>query len=97
MDADAETVTAYTSRIRAAYAVLAARPGAWVGFADLRDQVGGHRQYVDAALAQLDRESGVILIPESNQKTLTSHDRDCALWHGNQWQHLIAIADTDEA
>ena len=46
---------------------------------------------VDAALHTLYRTDGVSLIPEENQKALTSADRDAAVTIGKQAKHLIAI------
>ncbi|MDI9899404.1 hypothetical protein QM716_06015 [Rhodococcus sp. IEGM 1409] len=74
------------------YAELAATPGAWVRLARLRPALAGtSRTEFDRALTQLQRRPNVNLIPEENQKTLTSDDRDAALFLGNQHNHLISI------
>lgn len=88
---DPEQITHYEDRIRTAYRLLATIPGAWVILSRLRDQVGGYREYVDAALRQLSRAQDVNIVPESNQKTLTDYDRECAIRIGRQDRHLIAI------
>lgn len=79
-------------RIRGTYAKLAARPGAWLGLATLRDELGDlTREDLDEVLAQLYRDGAVSLIPEENQKVLTDHDRAAAIHIGNQAKHLISI------
>jgi hypothetical protein len=82
----------YEDRIRCAYRHLTTQPGQLVGLGDLRPQVGGNRELVDAALRSLARQPGANLIPESNQKTLSDWDRECAIHHGGQDKHLIAIS-----
>ncbi|GAB2586664.1 hypothetical protein Aab01nite_51280 [Paractinoplanes abujensis] len=80
------------SRIRKAYADLAAEPGAWVTLEDVRRALGdGSKPAVDHALLRLDREPDVSLIPESNQKTLTAGQRSAAVRIGNQDMHLLAV------
>lgn len=93
--ADVFGVTAPTvdDRIRTTYATLAARPGAWLGLATLRDTLDVPRPDLDAALHELYRTGAVSLIPEENQKVLTSADRDAAILIGNQAKHLISIED----
>jgi len=46
---------------------------------------------VDDTLTRMYQITGVSLIPEENQKTLTASDRDAAVRIGNQPKHLIAI------
>ena len=78
--------------IRRAYSSLASEPGAYVRLSRLRPALGDvSRADVDAALSRLQRESGVNLIPEENQKTLTDEDRDASVVVGNQHNHLLAI------
>jgi hypothetical protein len=83
------------NRVRAAYAHLAASPGAWVGLADLRNQLGEdtNRHEVDASLKRLEQEPGANIVPESNQKTLTQADRDAAVVIGDQAKHAVMIED----
>ena len=79
-------------RIRHAYTSLAPRPGAWVELARLRDELDDlTRDDVDATLRTLYRQPDVSLIPEENQKVLTSTDRAAAIEIGDQAKHLIAI------
>ena len=78
--------------VRAAYGQLAAEPGAWVSFTDLRAVLNGlDRDRLDAALRELEHADDVHIVPESNQKALTPGDRDAALWIGGQYRHAIAI------
>lgn len=88
--ADTDQITYYADRIRTAYAQLVAR-GEWVMLSDLRDQVGGYRHLVDAALRAMERQPDVNIVPESNQKALSDWDRQCAVWIGGQHRHAIAI------
>ncbi|MER5704559.1 hypothetical protein ABT023_21830 [Micromonospora sp. NPDC002296] len=78
--------------VRAAYRELAARPGAWVGLADLRDHlVGTDRAAVDAALRVLVRQDGVRIIPVTNSKSLTARDRAAAVRIGDEDNHTLSI------
>jgi hypothetical protein len=90
-DAD-QAPTTVEDHIRNAYATLASRPGAWVGLAHLRAELGHvSRADVDAALRALHRAPGVSLIPEENQKVLTAADEAAAVVIGDQAKHLMAI------
>lgn len=80
------------TRIRGAYRALAEEPGAWVSLARLRpffDDVP--TDTLDEALRAFSRESGVTIVPESNQKMLTDADIGAALHIGGQDKHLLAI------
>ena len=80
------------SRVRQAYSRLVARPGGWVGLAELRaDLADVPRPELDAVLVRLYQAPGVSLIPEENQKTLTPADHAAAVEIGLQENHLIAI------
>ncbi|MGW3353271.1 hypothetical protein ACWDA3_59140 [Nonomuraea rubra] len=77
------------AQIRAAYDLLARRPGAWVGLADVRELVDAPRDQVDDVLRRLERRPDVNMVPESNQKTLRPEDREAAINIGAQDKHLI--------
>lgn len=85
------------AQIRMAYAALAPRPGAWVKLSDIFPVVDAMASDTTAALIEMhcdsvsNRSRSVILIPESNQKTLTEWDRLRAVTIGNEPRHLIAI------
>lgn len=80
------------ARVRAAYADLAREPGAYLRLSRLRPALDGiPRADQDSALVLLQRQRGVNLIPEENQKTLTDEDRAAAVLVGNQHNHLLAI------
>ncbi|MEU8360600.1 hypothetical protein AB0C27_31775 [Nonomuraea sp. NPDC048882] len=80
------------SRIRRAYAGLAARPGAWVSLTDVRARLAdAPRAAVDETLVLMERLPDVNLVPESNQKTLTEEDRAAAVLIGEQHKHLLWI------
>ncbi|MGU3435745.1 hypothetical protein ACNHUS_22345 [Actinomycetes bacterium M1A6_2h] len=79
-------------QVRDAYASLASEPGAYVRLSRLRPALGAvPRAELDAAICTLQRQPGVHLIPEENQKTLTDEDRAAAVVVGNQQNHLLAI------
>lgn len=85
-----------TTAIRTAYAAATARTGGdGVMLADIRPALTTWtRAEQDAALITLNREPGVSIVPESNQKMLRQDERDAALWMGNQWKHLLFIDQT---
>lgn len=81
-------------RIRDAYHRLAPRPGGLIGLVELRSELGDlDRADLDHGLRTLQRISGVSVIPEPNQKTLTEADRGAAVSIGGQQCHLLAIAE----
>lgn len=87
-----EATSGLESRIRDAYARLAARPGAWVSLAALRPLLADvPRADVDGTLVRMERLSDVNLVPESNQKTLTPREREAAVTVGEQAKHLLWI------
>lgn len=87
-----DTPSGPADRIRDAYTALTARPGAWVALTKLRGHLDDlPRADIDDALAELYRAGAISLIPEENQKVLTSADRAAALEVGNQAKHLISI------
>lgn len=88
---DTDTITAYEHRITAAYRRLA-HPGDWVSLTDLRPEVGGRREHVDAALRNLSRTQRANLVVQANRKVLTHADRDAAVRIGLDDCHLISIA-----
>lgn len=80
------------TQIRAAYRKLRKRPGAWVGLADIRDELDGLPQTtVDGALKALVGQLGVFLEPEMNQSSLTKRDRDAAVRIGGEFNHYLKI------
>lgn len=54
----------------------------WAGYGDVT------RERIDAVLIQAMADRELVLIPESNQKTLTQADRDAALWIGGEYRHV---------
>ena len=80
------------SRIRAAYAELAAELGEWVGLAPLRRRLADvPKARLDETLIRMERLPDVNLVPESNQKALTPEDREAAVITGDQDKHLLWI------
>jgi hypothetical protein len=80
------------SRVRTAYAALAAAPGDWVGLADLRDELSDvSRADVDVALLSLLDQDGVRIIPAANTKALTNRDLAAAVKIGGEDNHALAI------
>lgn len=83
---------AVESAIRAAYRALRRERGGWVSLADLRDQLESvPGDVLEAALKRLNRQPGVVLVPESDQTVLTKRQRDAAVKLGGELKHLIAI------
>ncbi|MEV7227245.1 hypothetical protein AB0M79_09505 [Polymorphospora sp. NPDC051019] len=79
-------------RIRTAYRTLASSSGELVGLADLRDLVRDlPTADVDAALRRLNRQPGVALVPEANQKTLDTRTRVASVVVGDQPKHSISM------
>jgi hypothetical protein len=79
-------------RVRAAYRQISRRAGDLVNLADLRDMVGDLVPAdVDAALRRLNRQRGVTLVPEANQKTLDARTRAAAVVIGDQPKHSISM------
>jgi hypothetical protein len=80
------------ARIRVAYAELTARPGDWVGLADLRDHLTNlDRAEVDDALFALLDQDGVRIIPVANSKALKPRDHAAALNIGGEDNHALSI------
>lgn len=78
--------------VRSAYRDLATAPGAWVGLADVRDQlVDTDRATLDAALRAMVGREDVRIIPVANTKSLTARDRAAAVRIGNEDNHALAI------
>jgi hypothetical protein len=86
-------VGAAKAGIRTAVAKLQREPGAWVGLARLRDELGErhNRHDVDRALLELSLEPDVNVVPESNQKALRQADLDAEVVIGDQRKHAIRI------
>jgi hypothetical protein len=83
---------AVIERIRAAYTRLAAEPGDLVTLARLRPLLGEFaRAEVDGALKGMLHLPEVSIVPEHNQKVLTSEVRTAAVTIGDQDKHLISI------
>ncbi|HWS38680.1 MAG TPA: hypothetical protein VN408_38830 [Actinoplanes sp.] len=79
-------------RIRAAYRSLAPQPGDWVRHTEVRDALADvPGEALDAAFRLLSQAEDVEMMPESNQKTLSSEDRRHAVRVGGQDTHLIAV------
>jgi hypothetical protein len=78
--------------ILAGYRALASEPGEFVKLSGLRRElVEISRAEADAALAEMYRGQRINLIPQSDQMTLTTEDRQSALRIGGEHKHLISI------
>jgi hypothetical protein len=78
--------------VRTAYQKLAKSAGAWVGLAELREQLADIEQTeLDKTLRAMVRTDGVRIIPVADTKNLEPRDRAAALRIGAQEAHLIAI------
>jgi hypothetical protein len=80
------------TRVIEAYRDLVAKPGGWLGLAQLRQKLGDiDRTDLDRALRSLYSHPGIALIPEDNQKSLSADDRAAAVSVGDQAKHLIRM------
>ena len=88
----AETPVDAGTRICAAYADLAEKPGAPVRLLPLRERlIDLPPTEFDAALLQLAREPGVLLEPEPKLRSLTEADRNASVRVGGEVKHLLSI------
>ena len=88
----APTIDAVAALIRKAYDESVQTPGDAIKIARIRTALAHVRDAdIDAALTALNRQDGVQIFAEANQKTLTDADRAAAVSIGNQDKHLIAI------
>lgn len=79
-------------RIVEVYHKLVESPADWLPLATLREHLEDQdREAVDKALTEMYTDRAIQLIAEANQKTLTSADREAAIWLGGEYRHLVAI------
>jgi hypothetical protein len=79
-------------KVRDAVAKLTTRPGAWVNFTRLREELSDiPRDELDQTLFDMMSQDDVFLIPEANQKVLSEEDRAAAVHIGGEDRHLISI------
>jgi hypothetical protein len=79
-------------RIRLAYAELGAKPGQWIGLAQLRPMLAGvSRAEQDRALVRLLDSDDVRLEPEPHRHRLEDEDRAAAVRIGGEERHKLAI------
>ena len=80
------------SRIRAAYAEIADKPGVPVRLLPLRERLTDLPAVdFDAALLRLAREPGVFLEPEPKLRSLTEADRKASIRVGGEIKHVLSI------
>jgi hypothetical protein len=81
-------------RVRRAYRELADPAGSWVGLAHLRSRLDDlARPDLDGVLRLMARMPGVLVEEETNQKGLTSQDRDAAVVIGGRDHHVLLIEE----
>ncbi|WP_041832025.1 hypothetical protein [Actinoplanes sp. N902-109] len=81
-----------TALVRKAYDNLAAAPGAEVMLRSIRAALPEiSRAELDETLIAMNREPGIRVYAEANQKTLTAADRAAAVTIGNQDKHVLTI------
>jgi hypothetical protein len=86
------TIDTVAALIRKAYDELAPTPGDAIKIARIRTALAHVRHAdIDAALTAMNRQDGVQIFAEANQKTLTDADRAAAVSIGNQDKHLLVI------
>lgn len=92
MSRSSGTARDLTEAVRDAYWKLAREPQDWVLLTPIRQLLGDiPRGDVDETLRLMERQSGVHLAPEADQKTLTNEDRIAAVAIGGVDKHLLAI------
>jgi hypothetical protein len=81
--------------IRTAYRSLATQPRAWVSLTQLRALLdnGATKTEVDNALRRMNRTPSVNIMPQSNQKVLSTEDRAAMVRIGGEDKLLICIED----
>lgn len=82
----------HTDKIRGAYVDL--RPyvsSDYIGFEMLREESGLTALQFDAAIISMIHDDDVVIIGESNQKTLTQARRSAAVHFGGQDHHFLKI------
>lgn len=65
--------------------------GDWVGLATFRERIGGTQEQQNSMMMRLARAGQIRLIPEENQKTITSRDRAASIDVSGEPKHLIGI------
>jgi hypothetical protein len=91
-DAPAAAAVPAESRIRAAYAVIADKPGVPVRLLPLRERLADLPTIeFDAALLRLATEPGVFLEPEPKLRSLTDADRKASIRVGGEIKHVLSI------
>jgi hypothetical protein len=90
--AETADVTDAGTRIRAAYAEIADKPGLPVRLLPLRERLADlPAAEFDAALLRLAREPGVFLEPEPKLRSLTDADRKASIRVGGEIRHVLSI------
>jgi hypothetical protein len=80
------------TRIRAAYADIADKPGVPVRLLPLRERLADlPAAEFDAALLRLAREPGIFLEPEPKLRSLTDADRKASIRVGGEIRHVLSI------
>jgi hypothetical protein len=78
--------------IRSAYGRAGRQPAGWVALKALRPLLSAWpRHAVDGTLARMDGMPGIRLLPEENQKALTTADREAAVVVGGRAYHFLLI------
>lgn len=88
-------VSSAESAVRTAYDRLQAQsPEGWVSLTRLRQEPGVRdlpRDVVDSTLRAMNRQKGITLVPQSNQKVLTQADLAAMVDIGNETKLLMRI------
>ncbi|MCM4082161.1 hypothetical protein [Paractinoplanes hotanensis] len=86
------TSVSIEDRVRRAYTELSAKPGQWIGLAQLRPLLAGvSRAEQDRALVRLLESDDVRLEPEPHRHRLGDEDRAAAVRIGGEERHKLAI------
>uniref|UniRef100_UPI003F49AB1A hypothetical protein n=1 Tax=Amycolatopsis sp. CA-096443 TaxID=3239919 RepID=UPI003F49AB1A len=54
-------------------------------------RLGHDRETENACLTELSRQSLLVMMPESQDATLTREDDDAAIWLGGAWNYVLQL------
>ena len=77
--------------LKAITATLAYTDAPWATLGAIRDESGLNRADFDQAMTALAYSLQVVLIPEENQKAITSADERNGLWLAGEVKHLVNL------
>lgn len=79
------------AKITQAIESLGGVAGGWASLTDLRKLIKLSRQDTDAMITEMVLMGTLTMIPNENQKTITTEDHQAALYLGGQPNHMIQV------